>query len=89
MGIMGTVMKGTIDGKWVELPQHQSDALAFGWHKGIDYDIRWFDENSKFYQIREWCETTFGINNFTYRTFEGSVWFYRKEDALLCKLRWS
>lgn len=86
---MGTVMKGTIDGKWADIPQNRGEAIEFRWHMGVEYESRWFDENSKFYQIREWCETTFGINNFTYRTFEGSVWFYRKEDALLCKLRWA
>lgn len=85
---MGTVVKGTIDGKWVEIPQYQSDALSLGWHKGVDYDIRWFDQDSKFHKINEWCETTWGTNAFTYKAFAGSVWFYREEDALLCKLMW-
>lgn len=86
---MGTVVKGTIDGKWTEIPQYQSEALAFGWHKGVDYDTQWFTENSKFHEIRSWCESIWGMNNYTYKTFANSVWFYRKEDAIMCKLRWA
>jgi hypothetical protein len=86
---MGTVIKGTIDGQWIEMPQYSWQAGRLGWHLGVEFESKWFDKDSKFYQVREWCEKQWGMTALTYRFFEGSVWFYREEDALFCKLKWS
>lgn len=85
---MGTVMKGTIDGQWIEIPQYAWQAGELGWHLGVIFENKWFFENSKYNDIRLWCENQWGRTALTYRFFEGSVWFYREEDAVLCALKW-
>lgn len=64
-------------------PQTPFEAKKSGWHCGLIYDFYNFDYD----KLESWCRETFMAG--TYAVFTGSVWFVRKSDAVLCKLKWA
>lgn len=82
-----------IDGKCVIVPLDMHDAITCGWHCGVEFRRDWpaainatFKEIERETTIVEWCRNTFARNS--YKKFNGGVYFYREEDAVLCQLRW-
>lgn len=71
-----------IDGARVSIPLCVPDAREFGWTRGVKVsDLVKAD-------VVKWCRANFEQGS--YETFvDGSVWFYRERDAMLCQLRWS
>lgn len=63
-------------------------AMAHGWHRGIQYQSM-FNVFSEFPydSFRAWCEATFPSS--TYVIFTTSAWFLNEQDAVLCQLRWA
>lgn len=76
-----------IDGKRVDIPAAPYEAEEFGWHKGVEFKSSWTKLNNIDDEIYEWCRATFDPH--IYKVFIRGVWFYREQDAMLCKLRWA
>lgn len=81
-----------IDGMKVSVPLDRCDAVKYGWHHGVEFK-QWCmlggfaqTEIDRENAARDWIAKTFAQN--CYKTFRDSIYFYREEDALLCKLRW-
>lgn len=80
-----------IGGMKVSVPLDRCDAVKYGWHLGTEFR-RWLPAVSVGREIERemnvvaWCRDTFEQN--CYKTFHDSVYFYREEDAVLCRLRW-
>lgn len=84
-----TEMWTFIDGVKVNIPKAPWQAEDFGWHKGAEFSSPLFlTDEQKYDLVYKWCKETFGPA-YTYKMFLRSVWFYREEDATLCKLRWA
>lgn len=82
-----------IDGIKVSVPLVRYQADEYGWHHGAEFK-QWCmlggfaqEEIDREKAARNWIAKTFDQN--CYKTFHDSVYFYREEDALLCKLMWS
>lgn len=83
-----TEMWTFIDGKRVNIPKAPWQAQEFGWHQGTEFNSPIFlTDEQKYDQVNQWCKDTF--DGYVYKMFLRTVWFYREEDAMLCKLKWS
>ena len=72
-----------IDGERVSIPLCVPDAREFGWTRAVKVS-----DPIQATDVKAWCRTNFPQGS--YETFiDGSVWFYRERDAMLCQLRWS
>lgn len=72
-----------VDGERVSIPLCVPDAKEFGWTRG--YNPGHVSGNTI---VVKWCRDTFERG--AYETFiDGSVWFYRERDAILCQLKWA
>lgn len=80
-----------IDGVKVSVPVDPHDAVKFGWHLGTEFrrwhsGVDWEKEFNRENEVCTWCLNTFGKN--TYKVFHDSVYFYREQDAVFCRLKW-
>lgn len=83
---MGTRMSFFDDGRWVEFPNDGLEAYEFGWHVGVRLPLKaTFD--GRIDALDKWCRENFGSCH--HYVCLSTIWFYREEDAMLCRLRWS
>ena len=72
-----------IDGTRVSVPLCVPDAEQFGWTRAVK--VRDPDHAA---EVKSWCRAHFPQGS--YESFiDGSIWFYREQDAVLCQLRWA
>lgn len=73
--------------KPVTIPLSPLQARDLGWHQfNFEPDLNFVSGTNQVRMIL-WCAQTHEAT--TYCVFSESVWFYKPEDLLLCKLRWS
>ena len=76
-----------IDGQKVMIPLAPYQAREFGWHLGTEFLSTYKNFNPIDDEIYEWCKQTF--DPYVYKVFIRSVWFWREQDAVVCRLKWS
>jgi hypothetical protein len=80
--------KVKIDDNWVTIPETSYHADYYGWYSGAEFARGDLFDVEKIKSMQQWCLETFGDSP-GYIIFYNSVWFYREQDAFLCRLKWS
>lgn len=73
------------NGKKVRVPTTPWMAEEIGWHHGAEYKSMFYTD-TRGTEIADWCRARFDPHLF--KVFMNNIWFYREQDAMLCKLMW-